>query len=56
VSPAKTLTPTTVESDSRQYDRHAAYVIAQQYSSAILSSLRFHYLKEKFGGHLENVS
>jgi hypothetical protein len=56
VSPAKTLTSTTVESDRLQHDSHAAYVIAQQYSSAILSSLCFHYHKEEYSGHFENVS
>jgi len=34
--------------DRPQYDRPAACVIAQQYSSATFVSLRFHYRKKKF--------
>jgi len=34
--------------DQQQYDRPAACVIAQQYSSATLVSLRVHYRREKF--------
>jgi hypothetical protein len=30
-------------------------VIAQQYSSVTLGSLRFHYRKEKFGWRVKNV-
>jgi hypothetical protein len=36
-----------MERDRPQYDRTAAYVIAQQYSSAIFVSLRFHSRKRK---------
>jgi len=32
----------TLERDWKQHDRYAAYVIAQQYSSATCLSLRFH--------------
>jgi hypothetical protein len=37
-----------LEPDRPQHDRHAASVIAQQYSSATCDALRFHYRKEKF--------
>jgi hypothetical protein len=39
----------TLEPDRPQYDRTAACVIAQQYSSVTSLSLRFHHRKEKFG-------
>jgi hypothetical protein len=39
----------TLEHDLSQYDRHAACVISQQYSSATFFSLRFHLGKEKVG-------
>jgi hypothetical protein len=35
-----------VKPDRLQHDRHAAYVISQQYSSATFISLRFHYRKK----------
>jgi hypothetical protein len=37
-----------METDRPQHERPTAYVIAQQYSSATLISLRFHSCKEKF--------
>ena len=37
-----------METDRPQHERPTAYVIAQQYSSATLISLRFHSRKEKF--------
>jgi hypothetical protein len=37
-----------MEPDRPQYNRHAACVIAQQYSSATFLSLHFHYRKKKF--------
>jgi hypothetical protein len=39
----------TLEPNRWQHDRPAATVIAQQYSSATLASLRVHSRKEKFG-------
>jgi hypothetical protein len=45
-----------VKPDRLQHDRHAAYVIAQQYSSATLISLRLHYRKKEFGVHVKNVT
>ena len=38
----------TLKSDRLQYDRHAACVISQQYSSATFVLLRFHSREEKF--------
>ena len=39
----------TLEHDRPPHDRSAARVIAQQYSSSTLVSLRFPVLKENFG-------
>jgi len=38
-----------MEPDRPQHDLPAAFVIAQQYSSATFVTLRVHYHKEKFG-------
>jgi hypothetical protein len=38
-----------MEPDRQQLDRHTGCVIAQQYSSAVFFSFRFHCRKEKFG-------
>jgi hypothetical protein len=46
----------TAKPDRLQHDLHAAYVIAQQYSSATLISFSFHYPKKEFGGHFKNVT
>jgi hypothetical protein len=43
----------TFEPDRPQDDRPSVCVFAQQYSSAMLFSLRFHSLEEKFGSKLK---
>jgi hypothetical protein len=43
----------TTESVRSQYERPAAYVIAQQYSSAKLVSMHFNSRTEKFGARLK---
>jgi len=45
--------PLTLELYRPQNDRPAAYVIAQQYSSATLVSLLFQSRKEKFNARLK---
>ena len=45
----------TTEPDRSLHDRPAAYVIAQQYSSATFVSQRFHSRNGKSGEHLKNV-
>jgi hypothetical protein len=46
----------TLEPEGQQHDRQDACVIAQQYSSAIIVSLRSHSHNEKFGENLKNVT
>ena len=45
----------TLEPDRPQHDRFAACVIAQQYSSATLVSLRFHSRKEQVDARFKNI-
>jgi len=44
-----------MEVDRPLHDRPVAYVIAQEYSSAIFVSLRFHSRKEKFDRFKRNL-
>jgi hypothetical protein len=44
-----------LEPDRLQRERHAACVIAQQYSYTTFFSLHFQHRKEKFGSRFENV-
>jgi hypothetical protein len=43
-----------MEPDWPQHDRPVAFVIAQQYSFAIVVSLRFHSSKKKYGARFKN--
>ena len=46
----------SLDTDRPQHDRPVACVIAQQYSSAMRVSLRFHCRKEKSGAHFQIVT
>jgi len=48
-------TPNKLALDRPQYDRSAACVIAQQYSSTTFVSLCFRSRREKFGTCLKNI-
>jgi hypothetical protein len=45
----------TLEDDQPQHYRPAAFVIAQQYSSATFIAFGFHSSKEKLGAHVKNI-
>jgi hypothetical protein len=47
--PTRNPNSNTLVRDRPQHDHPAARVIAQQYSSSTLVSLRFNFLKENFG-------